>query len=70
MEFSYQDMCHDELQTKSQSVTKMFSSLYISVDSPGQDIIVFSIPVIIATKIKLKLIVSLKTCLSIVNFLQ
>ena len=33
---------------------KTFCSVYISVDSPEQDIIVFSIPVIIAKIIKLK----------------
>ena len=48
MVFSYQDMFQDELQTKRQNVTKTFSSVYISVDNPEQDIIVFSIPVIVA----------------------
>ena len=43
-------MFQDDLQTKSQTVTKPFSSVYIHVDSPEQDIIVFNIPVIIAKK--------------------
>ena len=38
----------DELQTKSQNVTKTLRSVYISVDSTKQDIIVLTIPVNIA----------------------
>ena len=69
-------MYQDDFQTKSQKVTKTFSSMYISVDSLEQDIIVFDIPVIIAKKNQTNaqglktLTVSLKTCLSFVNFLQ
>ena len=40
--FSYQDTFQNDLQTKCQKVTKTFSSVYISVDSPEQDIIVFN----------------------------
>ena len=38
-------MFQDELQTKNQNATKTFSSVCISVDSSGQEIIVFDIPV-------------------------
>ena len=44
-------MFQDELQTKNKDVTKTFSSVYISVDIPEQDIIVFNIPVIVAKMI-------------------
>ena len=37
-------MFQNDLQTKSQKVTKTFSSMYISVDSAEKDIIVFNIP--------------------------
>ena len=42
-----------ELQTRSQNVIKTFSSVFISGDSPEQDIIVFNTPVIIARKNKI-----------------
>ena len=41
--FSYQDMFLDDLQTKSQKILKLFSSMIISEDSPKQEIIVFNI---------------------------
>ena len=69
-------MFQDDLQTKSQKVTKTFSSMFISVDSPEQDIIVYNIAVIIAKKNQINthqlktLTVSFKPCLSILNFLQ
>ena len=63
-------MFPDELRTKCQNVTlKTFSSVYISVDSPEQDIIAFNIPVIIAKKHQINvqargetLPISLKAC--------
>ena len=69
-------MFQDGLQTKSQNVTKTFCNEYLSVDSHEQDIIVFNISVINPKENQINaqglktLTVSLKTCLSIVNFLQ
>ena len=45
-------MFQDELQTKCQGIFKTFSSVYISMDSPEQDIIVFNIPVMNAQRLK------------------
>ena len=57
-------MFQNELQTKSHNVIKTFCSVYISVDSPKQDIFVYTIPVSIAKKTQgLKnSICSWKTC--------
>ena len=43
-------MFQDELQKRIYWLLKAFCNVYISVDRPGQDIVFFNIPVIIAKK--------------------